>query len=174
MKKNLLILGLALLIASIVSVSFIPKAETGKQKLPEKRTPLSKEAMSSAILYIDRSEIREGKLAELKAAIKELATFVETKEPRAISYNIYLSEDNKHLTVAQIHPNAASLEYHMEIAGPAFPKFKEMVRLKSIDIYGKPSEKLLQQLHRKAELLGSRTVTVHEWHAGFMRLGTDK
>jgi len=39
---------------------------------------------SKPIIYIDRSEIREGKLEELKAAMKELVELVETNEPRII------------------------------------------------------------------------------------------
>ncbi|MBP1707590.1 MAG: hypothetical protein H6Q39_1314 [Chloroflexi bacterium] len=38
------------------------------------------------IIYIDHSEIRTGKLEEVKTGIKELAEFVKNNEPRIISY----------------------------------------------------------------------------------------
>jgi hypothetical protein len=49
--------------------------------------------MSEPILYVDTSEIREGKLEELKTAMNELVEFVETNEPGLIAYNVYLNED---------------------------------------------------------------------------------
>jgi quinol monooxygenase YgiN len=125
--------------------------------------------MSEPILYIDRSEIREGKLEELKTAVKELVEFVDANEPRVLAYDAYLSEGGTQLTVVHIHPDSASLEFHMEVAGPAFPKFTEFIKLSMIEIYGEPSDNLLKRLRQKAQMLGNGTVVVHELHAGFAR-----
>ncbi len=126
---------------------------------------------SNPIVYIDRSEIREGKLEELKTAMKELVELVEANEPRLIAYNVYFTEDGTRMTVVHIHLDSASLEFHMKVAGPAFPKFVEFVELLTIDVYGKPSEDLLEQMRKKAQMLGNGTVVVHELHAGFARFG---
>ncbi len=123
--------------------------------------------MSGPIVYVDNAEVREGVLEDLKVAIKELADFIERNEPGLIAYNIYF--DDHRMTVVHFHADSASLEYHMDVAGPAFGSFVDLVTLSSIDVYGDPSEKLLRQLHQKAHLLGSASVTVHEWHAGFTR-----
>ena len=123
--------------------------------------------MSGPIVYVDNAEVREGVLEELKVAIKELADFIEASEPRLIAYNIYF--DDHRMTVVHFHADSASLEYHMDVAGPAFRKFVDLVTLSSIDVYGEPSKKILGQLHQKAQMLGSGTVTVHKWHAGFTR-----
>jgi hypothetical protein len=131
------------------------------------------EKMIEPILYIDFSEVREGKLSELKTAIDELIAFIDEKVPRIIFYSVYFSKDGKHMTVAQMHPNAASLEYHMEIGAPVFAKFKDLLQLNSIELYGKPSEPLLLQLNRKAKLLGNCTLTVHDLHAGINKFNLD-
>jgi quinol monooxygenase YgiN len=123
------------------------------------------------IVYVDTADVREGALEELKAAIKELVDFVKAKEPRLIAYNVYLSDDGTRMTVVQVHADAESLEYHMEVAGPVFRQFVELVTLSSIQIYGEPTEKLLQQSHEKARLLGhSAEVVADDLHAGFTRL----
>jgi hypothetical protein len=122
------------------------------------------------IVYVDTAEVRNGALEELKKAIKELVDFVEENEPRLIAYNVYLSDDGSGMTVVQVHPDAESLEYHMEVAGPVFRQFVELVTLSSIRIYGEASEKLLQQSHEKARLLGcGATVLADDLHAGFTR-----
>ncbi len=125
--------------------------------------------MSEPIVYIDCSEIREGKLEELKTAIIELVELVEANEPRLIAYNVYLTEDGTRMTVLHVHPDSASLEFHMKVAGPAFPKFAEFIKLLTIDVYGKPSDNLVEQMRQKAQLLGNGTVLVHGLHAGFVR-----
>lgn len=126
-------------------------------------------SMSEPIVYIDTSEIQEGQLEELKRAMSELIKFVETSEPRLIAYNVYLNEDGTRMTVVHVHPDSASLKFHMKVAGSFFAKFVRFVKLLSIDVYGKPSNELLEQLRQKAQMLGNGTVLVHERHAGFAR-----
>jgi hypothetical protein len=69
-----------------------------------------------------------------------------------------------------MHPDSESMEYHMRVAGPAFAGFTELVTLSTLDVYGEPSEALLEQLRRKVQLLGPATVVVHDLQAGFARL----
>ncbi|MGH3030670.1 MAG: putative quinol monooxygenase [Gaiellaceae bacterium] len=130
--------------------------------------------MSTAdpIVVIDTSEIRDGKVDELKTALTRLVEFVEANEAEPIAYSIYIDEDGDRLTVVQIHPSSASVELHMRLAAPIFQKFTELVVLSRVDIYGTPSDALLEQMRQKAELLGNATVVVNELHAGFARFGT--
>ena len=128
--------------------------------------------MSDLILYVDNSDVRDGALEELKPAIRELVDFVEANEPQLIAYNVYLSEDGRSMTVASLHPDSASLEYHMTVAGPLFQRFVDLVTLSSIRIYGEPSEKVQKQSHEKARLLGRGAVVVESFFAGFSRLTT--
>ena len=63
---------------------------------------------SEPIIYIDHSEVREGKLDELKTAMKELVELVEANEPRIIAYNVYFTEDGTRMTVVHVHLLAES------------------------------------------------------------------
>jgi SepF-like predicted cell division protein (DUF552 family) len=129
-------------------------------------------AMSEPLIVLDTSEIREGKREELEHGIAELAAFVETNEADPISYQVFFGDDGRLMTVLQIHPDSASMERHMELARPVFARFADLVVLRTIDIYGSPSEKVVEQLRSKAELLGTATVTVHDRQAGFARFGS--
>jgi hypothetical protein len=88
------------------------------------------------LVYVDTSEVREGALGQLREAIGALAGFVEQNEPRLVSYSVYFSEDGRRMTVVHVHADAASLDHHMEVAGPRFAAFADLVRLSSIHIYG--------------------------------------
>jgi hypothetical protein len=124
------------------------------------------------IIVIDSSEIREGKLDELKTALTTLVEFVEANEAEPIAYSIYIDEDGSRMTVVQIHPSSASMELHMRLAGPIFRKFTELLVLSRVDFYGRPSDAVLEQMRQKAELLGNAPVVVNEFNAGFTRFGT--
>jgi len=125
--------------------------------------------MSQPLVYVDTSAVREGALGRLKDAIGQLADFVEENEPRLVSYNVYFTEDGTQMTVVHVHADSASLDHHMEVAGPRFGSFADLLRLSSIQIYGEPSEKALGRLRDKVRRLGSGDVIVHAPHAGFSR-----
>jgi len=122
--------------------------------------------MSENIIIVGSSEIREGKLEELKAAMNGLVELVKTKEPQIIAYNVYLNENGTQLSVLQVYPDSASAEFQMGVTGPAFPK--ELINLSQIDIYGKPSQSLQEKM-RLSETTGSVSAFMHELHAGLSR-----
>jgi len=125
--------------------------------------------MGDSIAYLDTSDVRAGKLEELKAAMAELAAFVEQNEPWIISYCVCFSEDGSTMSVLHFHPDVASLELHMKVAGPKFRPVAPLVKLRTIEIFGRPTEDLMAQLRAKAELLGAGSVIVRDVHAGFAR-----
>jgi hypothetical protein len=126
--------------------------------------------MDDFIAYLDTSEVQAGKLEELKAAMAELAVFVELNEPRILAYRVYFSADGSTMSVLHFHPDVASLEFHMRVAGPKFPPIAPFVKLRSIEVLGRPTDELIAQLQTKARLLGDATVIVRDPHAGFDRL----
>jgi hypothetical protein len=129
-------------------------------------------AENRPIVYVDTSEVRSGRLEELKAAMDDLTKFVETNEPRLIAYNVYFSTIGDRMTVLHINPDPASLEFHMDVAGPKFPPIGEFINMLGIDVYGDPGAALVDRLRKKAEMLGAGSVRIHELHAGFARLVT--
>jgi hypothetical protein len=86
-----------------------------------------------------------------------------------VPYQVHIDEAAGEVTVVQVHPDAASAELHRTVAAPRFAPFAALLKLKRIDVYGAPSDALLAQLRRKAELLGGATLNVHPFHAGFTR-----
>lgn len=125
--------------------------------------------MSDFVVYLDTSDVRPGKLGELKAAMKELARFVEANEPRATAYNVYFSDDGTRMSVLHMHPDLPSLEFHLQVAGPRFAPIAPFVTLRTIEIFGAVNQELMKQLEAKTQLLGG-TVIVRDLHAGFARV----
>ena len=120
------------------------------------------------VVYVDSSEIVDGKLDDVKMLIHELVDFVEANEPSLLAYHIYVDESGKRMSVFQVHADSASLERHMEIGTPIFLKFQGSIDLRRIDVYGEASPGLREVLMAKAESLGSGGgVGIHSLEAGF-------
>ena len=101
---------------------------------------------SEPIVYIDHSDIRDGSLEELKKGVQRLVEFIDSREPRLITYGFYIDEVAAKMTVVAVHPDSASLERHMDIGSGEFRKLAHLVTLTAIECYGRPSERALEQL----------------------------
>ena len=78
--------------------------------------------VSQPIVYLDTSEVRPGRLAELKAAMNDLARFVQANEPQLLAYRVYFSDDATRMSVLHINPDSASLERHMKVQDRCCPR----------------------------------------------------
>jgi quinol monooxygenase YgiN len=123
-----------------------------------------------AIVYVDLSAVRPGKADALITALAELAALVEARHDQIVAYQVHLDASRSTVSIVHIHRDAASLDRHLAVAGPEFPKFADLVQLQSIDVYGTPSDSALAGLRRKAELLGNARLTIHARATGFARL----
>ncbi|KOY55981.1 hypothetical protein [Streptomyces sp. XY332] len=126
--------------------------------------------MTEPIFYIDRSDILDGSIEEVRVRMCDLAAFAEEREPQLIAYHFYVDESESTMSVIAVHPDTASMELHLEIGGPKFRGFGPFIRMRSIDLYGRPSPAVVNQLRQKAEMLGGAPVTVHTIEAGFSHL----
>jgi hypothetical protein len=126
------------------------------------------------ILVVDSSDIREGRIDEVRAGAEDLVAFVEASEAEPIAYEIYFDAAGTLMTVVQIHPDSASLERHLSVAGPLFRRFADLVTLARVDVYGTASEAALEQIRGKAQLLGNAPVAVHELHSGLTRFAGNR
>jgi hypothetical protein len=107
--------------------------------------------MFQPLIYISTWKIKEGKLEDYKRFVKELMEIVEAKEPQLIAFNMYLNEDETEMTSIQIHPDAASMDFHMQVLTQVLKvdmvewiERADFIEPKHIEIYGTPSVDLLE------------------------------
>jgi hypothetical protein len=82
---------------------------------------------------------------------------------------LYINEDGTEVSVVQVHPDAESMAFHMQVAGEHFAHAHEFLdTTKSVQIYGTPSDTLVEQM----KLVGEPgvPVIVKSELAGFNRL----
>ena len=129
--------------------------------------------MSEPIVYIDHSVIRSPDVAALRNAVADLTQFVREREPQLVFYGFEIDEHTATMRVVAVHPDSESLETHLGIGGPEFRKVGAFIDLQRIELFGKPSSAVLEQVQQKAAMLGTEArVIVHTFASAFERLST--
>jgi hypothetical protein len=108
--------------------------------------------MPGPFIFIATNKLKEGKLEDEKRRIPELSAFIEANEPRTIAFNEYANEDGSEVAVVQVHPDADSIEFHMEVvrqrAARAYAETLEATT--GIQVFGPPSAAVLSMLRQQA------------------------
>ena len=125
--------------------------------------------MDAPFIFIGTHTIKAGKAEEFKRQCREFTTFIEANEPRLIYFGFYFDEAGSEVTVVQIHPDAASMAFHMQVGREHFVQAYELLdTTKSIQIYGTPGAALLEQMRQVAP--PGVPIVVRSEFAGFNRL----
>ena len=122
--------------------------------------------MSGPFIFIATNRLKPGKLDDERARVPGLVDFIEANEPQLIAFNEYADEEGTEVAVVQVHPDADSMAFHMEvIAERAATAYAETVdATTSIQVFGTPSNAVLEMLERQA---GSGVpLTVKPFHLG--------
>jgi hypothetical protein len=128
--------------------------------------------MSPPFIFIATNRLKAGELDRERARVPGLVDFIEASEPRLIAFNEYVNETGDEVTVVQVHPDAASMEAHMEIvrerASQAYAETLDAtVR---IQVFGQPTDAILETLRQQAG--NGVEITVNGEHlGGFTRSG---
>jgi hypothetical protein len=113
---------------------------------------LERANVSGPLIFIATNALRPGALeAEARRAV-EFADFVAANEPRLLAFNEYVDEERSEITIVQVHPDAASMELHLELVRErATRAFAETLEATTrVQVLGAPSEEMLRSLRRQA------------------------
>jgi len=130
--------------------------------------------MPGPLIVIATNRLREGRFGAEQERVQELSRFIEQNEPRLIAFNEYVNELLSEVAVVQVHPDAASLEYHMSLISErirdAYAQTLEATT--RFQVYGIPTGNILQTLD---QLAGSGIpLDIYPHHVdGFTRIADD-
>src|SRR5882724_8191284 len=109
-------------------------------------------AVPGPFIFVATNRLKPGKLNEEKKRVPRLIDFVHGNEPRLVALNEYANEDGTEVAVVQVHPDADSMAFHMElIAGRAASAYAETIdATTSIEVFGTPSKAVVEMLRHQA------------------------
>ena len=122
--------------------------------------------MSGPLIYVGTYRIKPGNQEQARRRMAELLDFVETNEPRMIAFNAYLDRDGTTVSIVQVHPDSASMEFHMRVNAKHFTTaFDWLDASMSGQYFGQISDALAAELAKWEE----SSTHVPEHAAGFTR-----
>ena len=127
-------------------------------------------AVGAPFIFIATNRLKPGRLDSERERVPGLVDFVRSNEPRVIAFNEYVSEDGAEVAVVQVHPDAASMAFHMQVvAERAASAYAETVdSTTSIQVFGTPSEAVVEMLRHQAGI--GVPLSVKPYHlGGFIR-----
>jgi len=106
----------------------------------------------SPFIFIATNRLKPDRLDAERDRVPRLVAFVEANEPRLIAFNEYVNKAGDEVTVVQVHPDAESMEAHMQIvrdrAQEAYAQTLDAtVR---IQVFGEPTQAILDTLRQQA------------------------
>lgn len=108
--------------------------------------------MSEPIIFISIQRVKEGKLEGYKHYYRQVAEQAKANKPGTVAHLAYHNEEGTELSVIHIFPDAKSMELHMIGVDELAKKAYEYVEILSFEIYGKPTEAVLE---RMMQIVGS-------------------
>lgn len=129
--------------------------------------------MPGPFIFIATNQLKPGALEAERRRAAELSTLLEEREPRLLAFNEYASDDGTEVKVVQIHPDADSMSFHLDVVGQQAARAyaDTLVATTSVQVFGTPSPAVLDALRRQAGAGVPTSVTpLHV--AGFTRLGS--
>ena len=108
--------------------------------------------MTDPFIFIATNRLKDGKLESEKKRVPDLVDFVQANEPRLLAFNEYANEEGTEVAVVQIHPDADSMVFHMElIAERAASAYAETIEATtSIQVFGAPTDVVNEMLRQQA------------------------
>jgi len=107
--------------------------------------------MIKPLIFVSTWKIKKGRLEDYKKFAKEFMEHVKTRESQLIAFNVYFNEDETEMTNIQVHPDAASMDFHLQVLAKVIGEDMiewidraDFLEPKHIEIYGTPSAKLLE------------------------------
>jgi len=108
--------------------------------------------MAGPFIFIATNKLKTGKLEAERQRVPGLVDFIEAHEPRLIAFNEYANDEGTEVGVVQVHPDADSFEFHMgavrERAARAYEETLDATA--SIQVFGEPTQRILEMLRRAA------------------------
>jgi hypothetical protein len=125
--------------------------------------------MTEPIVFISHFRIKEGALDAYRRMHHEAVRALEADKPRTLAFLPYLDEDGTRLTILHLFADAESMDLHFKGAEERSAKAYEVLVPDGWDIYGTPSDQVLDAMRNAAGASGVTLTLQPEYVGGFLR-----
>ena len=125
--------------------------------------------MYEPFFYLGTYTVRAGHLDEALASCREVASLVESREPKMLVFQFFTDDQGRQITVLQVHADAESMANHMGVVSEHLARSGSWIEsFSNTTVLGKPPAVLSQWYQEAGEDL-----TAFPRHiAGVIRVGS--
>ncbi len=95
--------------------------------------------MTDRVIYVDRFEIQDGKLDDLREYATDIAELAKEQAPGVLSFHYYIDDTGERGTALIVFADADALDRYLDVAAPHFQRGVALVRSPEIELLGAPS-----------------------------------
>lgn len=125
--------------------------------------------MSEPIVFISHNKLKEGKLEPLREYSPKTIQLLQEQKPETVVFLSYVNYDGSEVSFLHVFPDAEAMDVHFEGAEERSKRAYEFMQPQSMEIYGSPSDSVLESMKRIAES-GVRVSIDSDYLGGFLRL----
>jgi quinol monooxygenase YgiN len=127
--------------------------------------------MSGPIVFISHNTVKDGKLEGFREAFGEVADAVNADKPGTVVYLAFADEGGSQVSVVHVFPDAVAMGQHLHGVQERMAKAVGFIQTTGYEIYGAPSEPVLEAMRGFAEAEGVPLQVQRGYLGGYLRLG---
>lgn len=104
--------------------------------------------MAEPVAYVTTFRIKEGKFQDYQRFLAALLKAIEESEPRIVAIHTFANEDGTEMTSIQLHPDAESMDAHMQVLAKTMGQLAEeltdvfqFIELVRAEVFGAPGKR---------------------------------
>ena len=125
--------------------------------------------MSGPIVFISHNVVKDGKLEGFREAFGEVAVALEAEKPGTVVYLAFAEEDGSEVSVVHVFPDAEAMGRHLQGVQERMAKAVGFIETTGYEIYGAPSQPVLEAMRAFAEAEGVPLRVRREYLGGYLR-----
>jgi quinol monooxygenase YgiN len=128
--------------------------------------------MAAPIVFVSHFHVRAGHLDTLRRLTREVVTALDRDKPKTLAYLAYLDAAELDMTIVHVFGDADAMDLHFEGAAERSQAAYQLMQPRGWEIYGTPSERVLDTIRSAAETAGVRLTLQPASAGGFLRLAS--
>lgn len=106
--------------------------------------------MSEPFIFINTYGIKEGMTDVFREQAQEVVDLVRAEEPQMLFFGFFINEEGTEATTLQVHPDADSMLFHMEVAKQHIEESVDFLDFSnmSVGVYGTPNQAVLETMRQ--------------------------
>jgi quinol monooxygenase YgiN len=127
--------------------------------------------MPGPIVFISHNTVKAAMLEGFRNTFGQVAQALGAEKPGTVVFLAFAADDGSEVSVVHVFPDADAMGQHLQGVRERMGKAVEFIQTKGYEIYGAPSEPVLEAMRGFADAEGVPLHVRSDHIGGYLRLG---